>query len=229
MLSRIPVGVTGLDEIFLEEGGLLPENTVTLVYGPPKVGKSLLAYHFIYEGLENDEPCLYIGTDQSLSDLKRDMTLFGWEIDEHVKNGSFYMVDTVSTSPEAELKSNYFLSSIDHPTDMMVKLDEALHGIVLKSPRFRSVLDSLTTLMALNDELLVIRVLTAYIMRIKERGGTAIVTYTEGASNPKLEAILKAIVDNMIYLDGENLTIEAMIGSGKITAPYKITGNGMVV
>lgn len=105
----------------------------------------------------------------------------------------------------------------------MVKLGMALRQITSKSPRFRSVLDSLTTLMAFNDEVLIVRVLTIYIMRIKESGGTAIVTYTEGSADSKVENMLKAIVDNIIHLDGENITIEAMIGSGKVKAHYNIT------
>ncbi|MBC7118578.1 MAG: ATPase, partial [Methanobacteriaceae archaeon] len=128
-----------------------------------------------------------------------------------------------------ESKPIIFLSSVHNPTDIMVKLGMAMRQIISKSPRFRSVLDSLTTLMAFNDEVLIVRVLTVYIMRIKESGGTAIVTYTEGSASSKVENMLKAIVDNIIHLDGENLTIEAMIGGGKVKGQYDITPKGIVV
>jgi len=42
-------------------------------------------------------------------------------------------------------------------------------------------------------------------MRIKESGRTAIVTYTEGSADSKVENMLKAIVDNIIHLDGGTL------------------------
>jgi len=229
MIVRIASGIPGLDELIGEERGSLAENTVTLVYGPPKVGKSIFCYQFAYEGFRSDEPCLYISADYGLNELERSISNFGWKFDEYREN--FYIIDAISTISglEVESRDNYFPSSVHNPTDIMVKLGMAIRQIASKSHRFRSVLDSLTTLMAFNDELLIVRVLTVYIMRIKESGGTAIVTYTEGSADSKVENMLKAIVDNIIHLDGEKLTIEAMVGSGKITASYNITSNGMIV
>ncbi|BAW31156.1 MAG TPA: RAD55 family ATPase [Methanothermobacter sp.] len=231
MIVRISSGIPGLDKLIGGGGGSLAENTVTLIYGPPKVGKSIFSYQFAYEGLVNDEPCLYVSTDYGLKDLERNVANFGWKVEEYVGSENFYLIDAISTISGVEVSStlNYFPSSVYNPTDIMVKLGVAIRQIKSKSPRFRSVLDSLTTLMAFNDELLVVRVLTIYIMRIKESGGTAIVTYTEGSADSKVENMLKAIVDNIIHLDGENLTVEAMVGSGKLKAHYNITSSGIVV
>ncbi|WP_455240623.1 RAD55 family ATPase [Methanothermobacter tenebrarum] len=231
LIVRISSGIPGLDKLVGGGGGSFAENTVTLVYGPPKVGKSVFSYQFAFEGLRNNEPCLYISTDYGLKDIERNIANFGWNLDEYIENESFYFIDAISTiaGVEVESKPNYFLSSVHNPTDIMVKLGMAMRQIISKSPRFRSVLDSLTTLMAFNDEVLIVRVLTVYIMRIKESGGTAIVTYTEGSASSKVENMLKAIVDNIIHLDGENLTIEAMIGGGKVKGQYDITPKGIVV
>ena len=231
LIVRISSGIPGLDELIGNGGGSFAENTVTLIYGPPKVGKSIFSYQFAYEGLRNNEPCLYISTDYGLKDMERNIANFGWKLNEYIENENFYLIDTISTISGGEVKSkpNYLLASVHNPTDIMVKLGMALRQITSKSPRFRSVLDSLTTLMAFNDEVLIVRVLTIYIMRIKESGGTAIVTYTEGSADSKVENMLKAIVDNIIHLDGENLTIEAMIGSGKVKAHYNITSRGIIV
>jgi len=231
LIVRISSGIPGLDELIGNGGGSFAENTVTLIYGPPKVGKSVFSYQFAYEGLRNNEPCLYISTDYGLKDMERNIANFGWNLNEYIENENFYLIDAISTisGGEVESKPNYLLASVHNPTDIMVKLGMALRQITSKLPRFRSVLDSLTTLMAFNDEVLIVRVLTIYIMRIKESGGTAIVTYTEGSADSKVENMLKAIVDNIIHLDGENLTIEAMIGSGKVRAPYNITSKGIIV
>lgn len=231
LIVRISSGIPGLDKLVGGGGGSFAENTVTLVYGPPKVGKSVFSYQFAFEGLRNNEPCLYISTDYGLKDIERNIANFGWNLDEYIENESFYFIDAISTiaGVEVESKPIIFLSSVHNPTDIMVKLGMAMRQIISKSPRFRSVLDSLTTLMAFNDEVLIVRVLTVYIMRIKESGGTAIVTYTEGSASSKVENMLKAIVDNIIHLDGENLTIEAMIGGGKVKGQYDITPKGIVV
>ena len=66
-------------------------------------------------------------------------------------------------------------------------------------------------------------------MRIYEAGGTPIITYTEDSADTIVETMLKSMVDNIIRIDGEKLTIEAMKGIGKISSPYKITEKGIML
>ena len=77
--------------------------------------------------------------------------------------------------------------------------------------------------------MLIVRVLKAYLMRINEAGGTPIITYTENSADLIVETMLKSMVDNIVRLDGEKLTVEAMKGIGKRSAPYQITENGIVI
>ncbi|MBC7118157.1 MAG: ATPase, partial [Methanobacteriaceae archaeon] len=122
MIVRISSGIPGLDKLVGGGGGSFAENTVTLVYGPPKVGKSVFSYQFAFEGLRNNEPCLYISTDYGLKDIERNIANFGWNLDEYIENESFYFIDAISTiaGVEVESKPNYFLSSVHNPTDIMV-------------------------------------------------------------------------------------------------------------
>jgi len=48
LIVRISSGIPGLDELIGNGGGSFAENTVTLIYGPPKVGKSIFSYQFAY-------------------------------------------------------------------------------------------------------------------------------------------------------------------------------------
>lgn len=232
MISRIPSGIPGLDILTSQKGeGGIPDNTVTLVYGPPKVGKSIFCYQFMNQGLLEQEPCLYICTDYGIKQFKQNTKGIGLELDKYFQKEYLYLIDAISSVSGTEIVDNptYLASSVHNPTDIIVKLGVGTRLISHNHSRFRSILDSLTTLMAFNDEMLIIRVLTAYIMRIKEDGGTAIVTYTRGTGDSKLETMLKAIVDNIIYLDGENIIIEAMEGLGSKKSTYKIDDNGIVV
>jgi KaiC/GvpD/RAD55 family RecA-like ATPase len=102
-----------------------------------------------------------------------------------------------------------------------------VHYIYKNNPRFRSVLDSATTLLAYNENMLIVRVLKAYLMRINEAGGTPIITYTENSADRIVETMLKSMVDNIIRLDGKNLTVEAMKGIGKRSSTYQITSKGI--
>lgn len=230
MIVRISSGIRGFDDLF---GGMgsLPENTVTLLYGPPKVGKYLFSYAFAAGGADSQEPCLYISADYGIADLKRNMEVLNMNPEALIENELFYVIDAASSisGSAAEEGNTYLPSSVHNPTDIMVKLGVATRNITQRYTMFRSVLDSLTTLMAFNDEMLVVRVLTAYMMRIKDAGGTALVTYTEGSADQKVETMLKAVVDNIIHLDGSRLTVEAMVGTGRLTASYTIDEEGITV
>jgi len=232
MIPRITSGISSFDELVSSDGtGGIPENTVTLVYGPPKVGKSIFCYQFMYNGLENNEPCLYITSDYGIKQLQQNTLDFGWEMNKYFHNQTLYLIDAISSVSGNKIMDTptYVSSSVHNPTDIMVKLGVGTRFISKKSTSFRSILDSLTTLIAFNDEMLIVRVLTAYIMRIKESGGTAIVTYTEGSADSKVETMLKSIVDNIIHLNGDEITIEAMVGVGKKKSNYVINDNGIKV
>jgi len=233
MIPHIESGVPGFDEFTSPDmgNGGIPENTVTLVYGPPKTGKSILCNQFLFSGLKNEEPCLYIATDQGLSQLQDVMREFHWFIDLFLENHFLYIIDAISDiyANNLEKSDNIFYSYANNPTDLMVKVVAGIRFVNQKNPRFRSVLDSLTTLLAFNDHMLVMRVLKAYIMRIKEAGGTAFITYTDGSADITTETIIKSMVDNIFRLDGENLQVEAMKGIGKRDAPYEITGKGLII
>lgn len=90
-------------------------------------------------------------------------------------------------------------------------------------------LDSASTLLAYNENMLIVRVLKAYLMRINEAGGTSIITYTEDSADKKVETILKTMVNNIIRLDGKELTVEAMKGIGKRSSPYHISDEGLII
>jgi hypothetical protein len=77
--------------------------------------------------------------------------------------------------------------------------------------------------------MLIMRVLKSYILRVKEAGGTAIITHTQGSADPRTEIIIKSMADNIIKVDGETLVIESMKGLGQKKAPYEITEEGLIL
>ncbi|HMK54632.1 MAG TPA: RAD55 family ATPase [Methanobacteriaceae archaeon] len=220
-------GIPGLDEVI----GGLPENTVTLVYGPPKVGKSIFCYQFALHGLDMEEQCLYLAVDYGLHQLKQNLLNFDWSMDKYLENKQMYIIDVISSLSGAKFphSSTHILSSVHDPTDMMIKLGMGTKSLFHNSSGFRSVLDSLTTLLAFNRDKIVLRLINAYIRRMKEASGTSILTYTEGVSDPKIENILKSSVDNLIFLDGKTLYLEAVIGEDQFEVPYEINEKGIIV
>ena len=233
MIPKIESGIPGFDELTRPNNGTggIPENTATLIYGPSKTGKSIFTNQFTYKGLKNDEPCLYITTDNGYKQFKTNMDEFNWPIEKYLDNNTLYLIDTISDVSEGKPKQSesFIQSYINNPTDIMVKVGSGVNYIYKNNHRFRFVLDSATTLLAYNENMLIIRVLKAYLMRVNEAGGTPIIAYTEESADSIVETMLKSMVDNIIRVDGENLYIEAMKGIGKRSSPYQIKDNGIVL
>lgn len=71
-------GVPGLDTML--RGGL-PEERSVLLIGGPGTGKSTLAMQFLQEGLERDEECLFVSTEQTPGELRDSFEPFDFHLD----------------------------------------------------------------------------------------------------------------------------------------------------
>ncbi len=228
MIQSTRSGITGLDELI---GGGFPNNTITLIYGPPKTGKSIFCYQFLQQAITDDEYCLYIMTDYNLSQLEETMMYFKWFIHDYFTKKQLYVMDIASGSVGAVQKEtdSFKISSPQNPTEIISEIIEELQSIYQKTHTFRSILDSATTLFAYNSPILMIRVLKSYTMRIKLAGSTGIIIYTEGVVDSQIETMLKATVDNIVHMDGKKITVEAMMGCDHVSANYQITDKGIII
>ncbi len=98
MIPCIESGISGFDELTLSDGKIagIPENTSTLIYGPSKTGKSLFSNQFTYHGLLNEEPCLYMTTDDGLKQFQSNMTDFNWPVEKYLDDKSLYIIDAIT-------------------------------------------------------------------------------------------------------------------------------------
>ena len=95
MIQTIESGIPGFDQLTvseLAEGGI-PEKSTTLIYGPPKTGKSIFCNQFAYQGLLKLEPCLYVTTDQGLKQVQSNMMGFNWLIQSYIQYQTIYIID----------------------------------------------------------------------------------------------------------------------------------------
>jgi KaiC/GvpD/RAD55 family RecA-like ATPase len=236
-MINIQSGIPGFDQLTASENveGGIPEKSTTLIYGPPKTGKSIFCNQFTYSGLSNQEPCLYISTDKGIKQVQRDMIDFKWLIQNYIQNQDIYFIDGIShlTGVKFENKNNIVNSSISNPADLMVKVGIGTRNVYRTSHNFRSILDSLNTLFAFNPDQMVIRILKAYLRRITEAGGTGLIAYTEGITDPKTENELKSLFNNTIRLDGQYIQIKSDYTDFDeiqyFESAYTITDNGIII
>ncbi len=83
-VERVNTTIPGLDEMI--DAGFWRGST-TLVAGPTGSGKTIIALHFICEGVLKGEQGLYLGFQENPNQLARIIGSFGWDPEELVKNG----------------------------------------------------------------------------------------------------------------------------------------------
>jgi len=226
--TKIETGIKSLDELI--DGGL-PESTVTILYGPPKTGKSIFCAQFLNQGLINNEPILYVLVDYDSKQLVDMMKSLKFVISEQLQKGMVSIVElcpSIGSTTPPEIPA-FKAASIKNPTDIMVNIGEALKTLSLTCSRFRVIVDSATTLFTYNNPILIVRIIKAIVTSIKQAGGTGLITYTEGVIDMKIETMLKSAVDNIIKLYGDKIDIEAMAGVGRKEAKFSIMEGGIVL
>src|SRR4030067_2663347 len=77
MGDRVNTGVEGLDAMLR---GVFPPARPYVVSGPTGSGKTILAMHFLLEGLRQGEPCLLVTMDEPPSESKATMAVPGWSL-----------------------------------------------------------------------------------------------------------------------------------------------------
>lgn len=207
---------------------VVPGNLI-LVYGPPKVGKSIFCYQFLYSGLEGGEPCLYVVADYGSRQLEQRMMEFNWFLRPYIQSGDVYIIDLLTRLAGVKVEDSATLkfSSVQNLTDLMVKVGVGTRSLFRKSSKFRVVLDSLTMIFAFNPPSLVLRLVKAYKARISEARGIGVVVHTTGTVEPSIEASLMDLADLRLCFDGEKIQIES--STDRRVAQYTITDKGIII
>ena len=73
--KRINTGINRLDELI---SGGFPHGSITLISGTPGSGKTILCYHYLWQGLENGENCLYLTSDERVDNIIK--TAIDWDV-----------------------------------------------------------------------------------------------------------------------------------------------------
>jgi len=121
-LERVKTGVYGLDNLI--QGGF-PKGSITLVSGPPGGGKSIFCFQFIYEGIINNEKCLFLSLDKKSEGLIIQAKGLGFDFKEAIQ----------------QKKANFLYLNINKKFVYEKMTDE-----IMKGNYDRIVLDSITPL-----------------------------------------------------------------------------------
>jgi len=116
--ERVSSGVKGLDDLL---GGGYVEGRSTLLAGGPGTGKSILTWHFLFDGVEKEEKVILLSLDQTSDMITEDMTDFGWNPKEAEESGKLTILSGNFTILSGNLKlvptetSYEYVIGFDHP------------------------------------------------------------------------------------------------------------------
>jgi len=115
-LERISIGIPKLDSLI---GGGIPKRFFVAVTGEPGTGKTILCMHFIWEGLKNGEPGIYVTTEETKDSIIRQAEMFGWDFLEYMTRGDLIMIDGLMRDKSDEW--SLLKLSVDTLVSMIIK------------------------------------------------------------------------------------------------------------
>lgn len=136
--DRAPTGLPRIDDLL--SGGIPPHGHVLLV-GPPFIGKEILLYSFIAEGLKRGEPVILVAASRSPEEVAQQVGLVNPQFKEFEQKGRVLWVDASNPSGAASAKSPSNQWSAKGPEDhagilsALVQASKKLEGSGAKGMR----------------------------------------------------------------------------------------------
>ena len=91
-IERVATGIPGLDEL-IENG--LPKGRIVLITGTAGSGKTTLGMQFLYNGITRfGENGLFVTLEEEVADLTKDMSRYGWELEQLVNQKKLGIVQS---------------------------------------------------------------------------------------------------------------------------------------
>lgn len=237
-LEYVPTGVPGVDKILGEKG--IPKGQTILICGGPGSGKTTFAIQFLYKGAtEYDEPGLYITLDEEPEDIKKNMSKFGWDLEELEKEKKlvFVNVSPVRVVPSEKMG----LIQLGMKEFKLVKLLEAIRKGIEDIQAKRVIIDPVTIFMLqYPDETERIHAMRDLITEFRKTGCThLLISELRGTGLEREyqfeEYLSQGVILLRSFLKGDKLIrmfqVEKMRGLDVDTQPrpYNITKSGIEV
>ena len=227
-MDRLKTGIEGLDKLL--QGGF-PTNSSILLVGPPGCGKSTLCQQFIYEGLKNKQPGLYITLDLSPKEVIDSMNNFGFKTANMLDKLKF--IDAYSWRT-GKAGKEYTVSNLGNVNELNIMISQVIKELD-DSPIKRNVFDSISTFLLYADPLLVVKLIPVIIAKGKDAGFTQLFILEEGVHDEKTVSTLNYVSDGVIEFKMEEdkrfLRIQRMKGTEHTRnwVEFEITDKGIKV
>ncbi|MCU1592904.1 MAG: putative circadian clock protein KaiC [Frankiales bacterium] len=230
-VSKLETGIPGFDHVTM---GGLPLGRATVLAGQAGSVKTVFAGHFLAEGVRRGQPAVFVSLEEPATDLRANLSTFGWDIAAWEAAGDWEFVDASPLSRP---------DGVTEPYSFSVLAAQIGHAVDRTAAQ-RVVIDSLSSVLALSgDEGEARQQLRRLIGELRGSGLTIVLT-VETASDPagslSRYGIEEFVADNVVLLrntregKGRRRTLEVlkMRGAMHRKGDYGFTvraGEGVVV
>lgn len=203
---KVKTGTPRLDDLLF---GGFPVGSNILVSGPAFIGKEVLIFSFVAEGLAKGVPCVIVLTDVAAESVKGELAALLPSIDEYEKLGLLKWVDCYSRAM-GETEDNPHAVYIEHPTDYKAIM-ETLEMIAEKwvkeekHPTYRVATMSISTFITYSDVTATFRFLQMLTGKSKMRKAVSVYAIDEAMHSATDLANLAHAMDGSVQFKTEGI------------------------
>ncbi len=179
--ERISTGIPDLDAM-LDGKGYFKGSSV-LVTGQAGTGKTSFGAEFVRKACEDGRKALYVTFEESPSQITRNMRSIGIDLEPFVKSGLLEI-------------------HADRPTSYGLEMHlVTIHKMVNRFKPEVMVLDPISSLMAIGEEVEVRSTLVRMVDYLKMKGVTSLVTDLKHGERPQESSMIHSLVDTWIIIE----------------------------
>ncbi|MEM3369903.1 MAG: ATPase domain-containing protein [Candidatus Micrarchaeia archaeon] len=218
------IGIDFIDNLM--QGGL-PSKTALLIEGTSGIGQNVMLYQFLYEGIKNNEKCIYLFSGHMIDEIMDEFESYGIEI----KEKDIVWIDASSSNENAiqcDLSELYTVSS-------------AIKNVISsrkKNEKIRFATDAVSPMLMANNPGEVYKFLSSLITELKKADAQSMFIIEDAMHEPQVTASIEQLCDGVIELKAieRDLEIETVMKIKKMKNippfqkyfKYKVTEEGIV-
>jgi KaiC/GvpD/RAD55 family RecA-like ATPase len=197
--ARLPTGIKRLDALL---NGGIPAGSAVLVYGPPFLGKEVLARRFLVANMANGVPGIDVLTNVATEDVRANLAASEPRYAEFEGKHLSHFIDTYSKSIGAtdSFKDAHYLDGALDLNGVSIAVNKVQAALMSGHQQHTLVVNSVSTFIAYTNPQTAFRFLQTLIGRTRRAGATGLFLMDHGMHTDADVQMFKHLMSGTIEL-----------------------------